>query len=150
MMSGYSFLAEESYILLFAGALGLEMGLVYDLFRIIRRVWKCKFFWTAIMDLAFWGFTAGRTFWVMHTYSNGTLRWFAVFGAMILLGIYLKCFSRYVVSLGVFVLTPVKLISIRCKNFLTKFLKLFIIKIKNTHRKGSGHGKKSSVSDQIL
>ena len=86
----------------------------------------------------------------MHTYSNGTLRWFAVFGAMILLDIYLKCFSRYVVSLGVFVLTPVKLIFIRCKNFLTKFLKLFIIKIKNTQRRGSRHGKKSSVSDQIL
>ena len=55
-MSGFSFLAEESAILIYAGVLGLEMGLVYDLFRIFRRVWRCNFALTAAMDFLFWSF----------------------------------------------------------------------------------------------
>lgn len=149
-MSGFSFLAEESYILLYAGALGLEMGLVYDLFRIFRRVFRCHFVLTALMDLLFWIFTAWRTFDIMHTYSNGTLRWFAVMGAMVILGIYLKIFSRYVVFLGIFLLKPVEKIIIHCKNCLTKFLKLSIIKIRSKHRKGDKHGNQSDVSNKIL
>ena len=126
------------------------MGLVYDLFRIFRRVFRCHFIVTAMTDLAFWIFTAWRTFDIMHTYSNGTLRWFAIFGAMVVLGIYLKFFSRYVVLLGVFLLRPVKIFLNQCKNCLTKFLKLSIIKIRGKRRKGNKHGKKSNVSDQVL
>ncbi len=125
------------------------MGLVYDLFRIIRRVRKCNLVVTAFMDLAFWGFTAWRTFEIMHTYSNGTLRWFAILGTVVLLGIYMKFFSRYVVSFGVFLLTPVRTFIIWCKKYLTKFLKLSIIKLRDFRRKGDKHGKKRSISDEI-
>ncbi len=135
--------------MLYAGALGLEMGLLYDLFRIIRRVWKCNFFLMACMDLVFWGFTAYRTFFVMHTYSNGTLRWFAVLGTMVIISLYLKLFSKYVVGIGVFVLSRVRMILNIVKKHLTKFLKLSIIKLRKVRRKGDVHGKKSRISDKV-
>ncbi len=115
--------------MLYAGALGLELGLIYDFFRIIRRVWKCNFFVTACMDLTFWIFTAGRTFYIMHTQSNGTLRWFAILGVVTILFLYMKCFSTYVVKIGVFVLSYVKSIMEWIKKFLTKVLKMSIIKL---------------------
>lgn len=142
-------MAEESAILLYAGAMGLEMGLMYDFFRILRRVWNCNFFVTACMDLGFWCFVAGRTFYVMHTYSNGTLRWFAVLGVLVIVFFYLKFFSRYVVMLGVFVFSRIKVLLDVIKKCLTKILKLPIIKIRKVFRKGNVHDKKSSISDTI-
>lgn len=142
-------MAEESAILLYAGALGLEMGLLYDFFRIIRRVWKCNFFLTACMDLIFWGFTAYRTFYVMHTYSNGTLRWFAVLGALVVISIYIRLLSKYVVGIGYFILSHVRKILNVIKKHLTKFPKMTIIKLRKIRRKGDVHGKKSSISDKV-
>lgn len=148
-MTGFTFLAEESAILLYAGALGFELGLVYDIFRIIRRVWKCNLFVTACMDLVFWGFTAGRTFYIMHTYSNGTLRWFAVLGVITVLYVYMKSFSRYIVKAGVWVFSHVRSAMSGIKKFLTKVLKLTIIKLERYLRKGDVHGKESGISDKI-
>lgn len=142
-------MAEESAILLYAGALGLEMGLLYDFFRIIRRVWKCNFFLTACMDLIFWGFTAYRTFYVMHTYSNGTLRWFAVLGVLVVVSIYILFFSKYVVGIGYFILSHVRKVLNVIKKHLTKFPKMTIIKLREIRRKGDVHGKKSSISDKV-
>ena len=135
--------------MLYAGALGLELGLIYDFFRIIRRVWKCNFFVTACMDLIFWIFTAGRTFYIMHTQSNGTLRWFAILGVLTILFLYMKWFSTYVVKIGVFVLSHVKSVMEWIKKFLTKVLKMSIIKLGKHLRKGDMHGKKSGISDEI-
>lgn len=135
-MEAFSFLAEESKILLYAGRLGLELGLIYDAFRIIRRVWNCNFFWTTSMDMLFWIFTAYRTFYIMHTRSNGTLRWFAVLGAVTVLLIYLRYCSRWLVGGGVFLLSWVKSCINRCKKLLTNSGKLIIIKLKEGLRKG--------------
>ena len=142
-------MAEESAILLYAAVMGLEMGLAYDFLRILRRVWNCNFFVTACMDLFFWGFVAGRTFYIMHTYSNGTLRWFAVFGTLVILAIYLKLFSKIVVISGVFILSKVKACWNVVKKCLTNILKLPIIKVRKVYRKGRVHGKKSGISDEI-
>lgn len=127
-MESFSVLAQESAILVYAGFLGLEIGFVYDIFRVIRRVWKCPLVIIAIMDLSFWGFVAIRTFSVIHTYSNGTLRWFAIFGAMVILGLYMKVLSRFFVTIGVGVLSLIRFLCAKPKKLLTKILKLFIIK----------------------
>lgn len=148
-MFTYSFLAKESAILLYAGGLGLELGLVYDLFRIFRRVWKCGFFMNTCMDLLFWGFTAFRTFYMMHSYSDGTLRWFAIFGVMVILLVYMRWFSRYIVAAGVFGLTKVRKFISNIKNFLTKVLKAAIMKVTIKLRKDKHNGKKSRISDEI-
>lgn len=135
--------------MIYAGVLGLEMGLVYDLFRIFRRVWRCNFALTAAMDFLFWSFVAYRTFSIMHTYSNGTLRWFAILGAVAVLGMYMKLFSKYFVTVGVFVLSRVGIVLAKVKKVLTNILKLTIIKLGKIFRKGDNYGKKSSISDKI-
>lgn len=147
-MGNYSFLAEESFILLFALELGLEIGLAYDLLRIIRRVWKCNWILTSTMDLIFWLFVGWRTFMIMHTHSNGTLRWFAIMGVMVTLLSYMKFVSRHIVMAGVFMLKPVRIFGQHCKKVLTKNLKLSKIKL-TKKRKGMQDGKKCSISDEI-
>lgn len=148
-MSNYTFLAEESTILLYSGALGLELALCYDMLRMIRRVFDCRFFALACMDMAFWGFTAFRTFFVMHTYSNGTLRWFAVFGVLVVVGFYMKFLSKYILFLGVSILSLVRSTFLKVKKCLTNILKLSIIKLTGNRKRGEADGKSSSISDKV-
>jgi spore cortex biosynthesis protein YabQ len=129
-MSRFSFLAEESAILVHAAVLGLEMGLVYDFFRVLRRSFRCKFAVTAIMDLLYWCFVGYRTFYIMHTYSNGELRWFAVLGAITVLALYMKVCSKCIVAIGTWLLVGMKSIAERGKNLLTRNLKMPIIKLR--------------------
>ena len=142
-------MAEESAILIYAGVLGLEMGLVYDFFRILRRVIPCNFAVIAAMDILFWSFVAYRTFSIMHTYSNGTLTWFAIFGAMVILVIYMKLFSKIIVRVGTFILARARIILLKPKMFLTNILKVTIIKVGKIFRKGEKNGKKCGISDKI-
>ncbi len=132
----------------------MELGLIYDLLRILRRTLFGSFFWTALMDLTFWGYTAYRTFYMMHTYSDGTLRWFAVLGVLVVVGVYMKCFSPYILRLGIFLLKPFRILLNRLlnrpKKSLTKTQKVSIMKVAHCFRKEKAHGEKNSISDQIL
>ncbi len=149
-METLSFLAEESAILSYAAMLGLEIGLVYDLFRIFRRVWNCHILASVIMDMSFWCFVAYRTFFIMHTYSNGELRWFAVFSAIVVLGLYMNILSRFIVWVGVITLSTWKNGCMRIKKALTGIWKMTIIKLRRKKkREGKKRGKKSCISDKI-
>ena len=123
-----TYLAKESMILLYSGALGIEVALVYDLLRALRRTFRCNQFVIAFMDLFFWGFTGFRSFYIMHTYSNGTLRWFAIFGTLFVVTIYMLIASRFVLAIEIYLLTRVRKVLLAIKKCLTKFLKLSIIK----------------------
>lgn len=124
----YSFLAEESAILVYAALLGLELGLVYDLFRIIRRVWTCHTAVLAVMDMMFWGFAAYRTFFIMHTYSNGELRWFAILGTVVVCYIYQHLVSHFVVWIGFHVGFCLKKGIGKGKKALTGILQMIMMK----------------------
>lgn len=150
MMSGYTYLARESTILLYSGALGIEMSLLYDFFRMIRRVFSCNRAVLACMDMLFWGFTAFRTFYVMHTYSNGTLRWFAILGTAVVITIYMRFVSKYVVAFGVSILSVVRNILAKANKCLTNILKMTIIKsTRKRAKKGKADGKTGSIPDQV-
>ncbi len=150
MMSNYTYLARESTILLYSGALGVEMSLLYDLLRMIRRVFPCNRLILACMDVLFWGFTAFRTFYLMHTYSNGTLRWFAILGTVVVISIYMLFVSKYVMHIGIYVLSGVRKILAKIKKCLTKILKLSIIKSTEKHAKeGKKDGKTGSIPNEV-
>lgn len=127
----------------------MELGIFYDFLRIIRRTWKCKLFIVFCMDMLFWGFVAGRTFSIMHTYSNGTLRWFAILGILSVLFGYFKWVSRYIVVVGTRCFGVVWRITDGFKRGLTKNIKLSIIKLGNCFRKEKAHGEEKCVSDEI-
>ncbi len=80
--------------LLYSFVMGIIITFVYDLLRIFRRIWIHSKFFIALEDLLFWMFCALGFFYLMHTQSNGTLRWFAVLGALSGMLIYKKTISR--------------------------------------------------------
>lgn len=91
-------MAEETLFMLYALLMGIFITFVYDLLRILRRVIPHNIFWISVEDLVFWGFSAVEVFLLMYHVSNGTLRWFAVLGALLGMFLYTKTLSRFLVK----------------------------------------------------
>lgn len=89
---------SENLFLLYSFGMGIFITFVYDIFRIWRRVLNHNRFFISLEDILFWLFSAISVFYLMHTQSNGTLRWFAVFGALIGMLLYKKTISPFYVK----------------------------------------------------
>lgn len=86
-------MVSENEFLLHSLIMGVFLLFVYDILRIIRRVIPHDGFWVSVEDLVFWIYCGGEVFLLMYRESNGTLRWFAVIGAMTGMFLYRKLFS---------------------------------------------------------
>ena len=73
---------NENVFLLHAVLLGVEITFLYDILRILRRVFAHSGIMVSLEDIAFWTYCAGKVFLLMFRESNGNLRWFAVLGAL--------------------------------------------------------------------
>ena len=98
---------SENRFLLYALFMGIAMTFAYDIFRILRRVWPHNRLMISLEDALFWLVTAIAVFCLMHTQSNGKLRWFAVCGALFGMIVYKKTLSRSFVKYLSLLLTKV-------------------------------------------
>jgi len=90
-------MSEENVFLLHAFASGIFITFLYDILRIWRRVQPHKGLLVSLEDLVFWIFCAFYIFQLMHQESNGSLRWFAVMGALAGMLLYKKTVSGLLV-----------------------------------------------------
>lgn len=88
-----SSVVSENLFLLYSLAMGIFITFIYDIFRICRRVCAHSSFLVSLEDILFWVFCAISVFYLMHTQSNGTLRWFAILGALVGMLSYKKTIS---------------------------------------------------------
>lgn len=91
-------MASENEFLFHALFMGIFITFVYDILRILRRVLPHGSFLVSLEDCAFWMYCAGRVFLLMYHESNGTLRWFAIFGAIVGMFLYRKLVSPFFVK----------------------------------------------------
>lgn len=100
-------MSGDSVFLLHALLTGVFITFVYDGFIILRRVIPHKSFVESLEDLIFWIFCAIYVFSWLYRESNGTLRWFAVVGAMAGMILYKKTVSGIWVKGATWVLSKV-------------------------------------------
>ncbi len=100
-------MADENVFLLYALIMGIFITFVYDLLRIFRRVVPHNRFWVSVEDLGFWIYCAAEVFMLMYRESNGSLRWFAVLGAMVGMLVYKKTISIFFVKYVSLVLSKI-------------------------------------------
>lgn len=91
-------MANENEFLLHALLMGIFITFVYDILRILRRVIPHNSFFISLEDLGFWIYCGAEVFLLMYHESNGTLRWFAVIGALGGMILYKKLFSPFLVK----------------------------------------------------
>lgn len=97
-------MANENIFLLYALRMGIFITFLYDNLRAVRRVIPHNLFWISLEDLVFWIYCASQVFLLMYHESNGTLRWFAVLGALVGMMLYMKLISRHYIHCVSFVL----------------------------------------------
>ena len=91
-------MVNENNFLLSALMMGIFITFLYDILRIFRRVVPHGSFLVALEDIAFWIYCAAEVFLLMYHESDGTLRWFAVLGAMVGMFSYKKLISKPLVK----------------------------------------------------
>lgn len=94
---------NENVFLLHALLMGIFITFIYDLLRIFRLVVPHNGFFVSAEDLFFWVYCGGEVFLLMYHESDGTLRWFAVLGALAGMFLYMRLvsplFVKYVTSI---------------------------------------------------
>lgn len=91
-------MSRDTIFLLQACATGIMITFVYDWLRILRRVILHKQFVVSMEDFFFWVFCAVYVFLWMYRVSNGSMRWFAVAGALFGMYLYKKLISGLLVT----------------------------------------------------
>ena len=91
-------MAGENEFLLHALYMGIFITFIYDLLRIFRRVVPHRGFFVSAEDLLFWIYCGEEVFLMMYHESDGTLRWFAVLGALTGMLLYRKLVSPFFVQ----------------------------------------------------
>ncbi len=97
-------MVNENQFLFHALLMGIFITFLYDWLRIFRRVVPHSGFWISAEDIAFWIYCAGEVFLLMHHESNGSLRWFAILGALTGMLLYKKLISPFFVKYVSYVL----------------------------------------------
>lgn len=110
-------MSEENVFLLHAFASGILITFLYDLLRIWRRVQPHRGLLVSLEDLLFWIFCALYIFQLMHRESNGSLRWFAVMGALAGMLLYKKTVSGILVRYVSLVLCRIRDLLCRVMGF---------------------------------
>lgn len=88
----------ENTFLCHAFLLGIVITFVYDLLRILRRVFPHGSLLISLEDLLFWIYCGVEVFLLMYHESNGVLRWFAVLGAVLGMVLYGKFVSPVLIK----------------------------------------------------
>lgn len=137
-------MTNENVFLFHALRMGIFITFVYDIFRIFRRIIPHKSFLVSVEDICFWMYCAAKVFLMMYHESDGTLRWFAVLGALVGMMLYRKLVSPFFVKyvslwLGLllgylrkiagFMFRPVITVWKTLKKKLTFFVKMLKMKI---------------------
>lgn len=91
-------MSRDTIFLLQAFAMGGLITFVYDWLRVLRRVVPHRQWVVSLEDFSFWVFCAVYVFLWMYRVSNGSMRWFAVAGALFGMYLYKRLVSRLFVK----------------------------------------------------
>lgn len=118
-------MATENEFMLHALFMGVFITFVYDILRILRRVFPHKGFFISLEDIIFWIYCAVKVFLLMYHESNGTLRWFAILGAIAGMLMYMRLVSPFLVKYVSLVLQKILGAMTKAAGFVLKpFVKL--------------------------
>ena len=143
---------DENVFLLHSFLLGVGITFLYDILRILRRVFAHSTSMVSLEDLAFWIYCAGKVCLLMFHESNGNLRWFAVLGALAGMYLYHRTISPFFVkyvALGLNTLLHPTRKDLRITgNWLKKHLTILRKMLKIFIKRRCAYGKKKSSLPQ--
>jgi len=126
---------NENIFLFYALLMGIFITFVYDILRIIRRVIPHGVLLVSLEDICFWIYCGVKVFLLMYHESNGTLRWFAILGALVGMTAYKKTISPLFVKYVSLLLQKILHIMGKIGTVILKPIVMMIKRLKTAHTK---------------
>ena len=101
-------ITNQGYLFLIFTLDGIIIGLLFDLFRILRKSFKTSNFVTYIEDILFWILTGILILYSIFTFNNGEIRFFFFSGIAIGIALYMLLLSNYIIKISVFIIQTIK------------------------------------------
>lgn len=73
---------------------GFIIGIIFDIFRAFRKIYKAKDIFIYIQDIFFWMISGSIFLFSMSKFANGELRGFMIFGTLIGISVYILSLSN--------------------------------------------------------
>ena len=87
---------------------GFIIGILFDVFRILRRSFKTLDFITYIQDIAFWILAGAILLYSIFKFNNGELRGYIFVGIILGVILYLLILSKYFLKVSVKIIEYIK------------------------------------------
>lgn len=87
---------------------GIAIGILFDIFRILRKSFKTSDIVTYMQDLLFWILTGFILLYSIFTFSNGEVRFYMFLGVFLGCLIYMILFSKYFININVKIISIIK------------------------------------------
>ena len=111
---------------------GIIIGIIFDIFRILRKSFKTPNIVTYIEDVMFWVISALIVMYSLFVFNNGEFRAYIFIGILLGACIYMLFFSKIVINVSVAIIDFVKkciLFIIKIVSYPAKIIYNFIRKI---------------------
>ena len=102
---------NQAYLFLIFIINGILIGIIFDIFRILRRSFKTSNLITSIEDVLFWIISAMLVLYSIFEFNNGQFRLYIFIGIFLGIAIYMLFFSRYIIKVSVKIVDFLKKIS---------------------------------------
>lgn len=123
-------ITNQAYLFFIFIINGILIGLLFDFFRILRRVIKTSDIITYIEDILFWILTGFIILYSIFVFNNGQLRFYMFLGIVLGAFTYMLFISSYVIKINVKVISFLsKIVNIAVTPFrfiFNKFRRIFI------------------------
>lgn len=101
-------ITNQAYLFLIFTINGIVIGLLFDIFRILRRSFKTSDIITYIQDILFWILTGLILLYSIFTFSNGEIRLYMFIGIFLGCLLYMLIFSKYFIKINVKIILAIK------------------------------------------
>ena len=99
---------NQSYIFFIFILNGFLIGLIFDVFRILRKSFKTQDFITYLEDIVFWIITGILILYSIFKFNNGEIRGYIFLGIILGVITYLLVFSKLFININVFIIKILK------------------------------------------
>lgn len=99
---------NQTYLFIIFILNGFLIGILFDIFRILRKSFKTSDFVTSIEDIIFWILTAFIILYSVFKFNNGRLRAFLFVGIAFGVLIYILAFSKIFIKINLYIIKFIK------------------------------------------
>lgn len=118
-------ITNQGYIFMIFILNGILIGLLFDIFRILRKTFTTKDFITYIEDILFWIITGIIVLYSVFRFNNGEIRLYMFVAIFIGVISYMLLLSSHVIKINVHIINFIKKVVGKILNIIIKPFKSF-------------------------